>query len=126
MTDTPAPDAVYRPAVDSILTRLLGSPSAVADLRRTAEAPGSDALTALLHDAALCAGEQNLQLARKIKQMRADLEAAARELAVARPAEQLLTARHDELLSLAARHHDALTHLEKIAQAFAATRAPCR
>lgn len=122
MTDTPVPAPIYHPAVDHILTRLLGSSGAVADLRRTAGTSGCDALTALLHEAALRAGERDLQLARKIKHMRSDLEAAAQEMAAARPAGHLLTGRHDELLVLATRHHDALTHLEKIAQAYSAIR----
>lgn len=54
--------------------------------------------------------------------MLADLRAAAEEIADARPAEHLLTGRSDELLTLAARHHDALTHLEQLAQAHAAAR----
>jgi hypothetical protein len=122
MTATPTPTPVYHPAVDQILTRLLGNPGAVADLRRTAETPGCEPLTALLHDAALRTGERHIQLARKIKHMLADLQAATREIADARPAEHLLTGRHDELLTLAARHHDALTHLEKLTQALAASR----
>lgn len=122
MTDTPAPDPIYHPAVDRILARLLGSAGAVADLRRTAQAPGCDPLTALVHDAALRASERHLQLARKIKHMSSDLQAAAREITEARPAEHLLTGRHDELLTLAARHHDALTHLENLARALAASR----
>jgi hypothetical protein len=122
MTETPAPTPVYHPAVDRVLTRLLGDPGAVAELRRTAEARGCEPLASLLHDAALRAGERDLQLARKIKHMLADLRAAAEEIADARPAEHLLTGRSDELLTLAARHHDALTHLEQLAQAHAAAR----
>ena len=122
MTNTPASAPVYHPAVDRILTRALGSQGAVADLRRTAETPRCEPLTALLHDAALRTGERHIQLARKIKHMLADLQAAAQEIDEARPAEHLLTGRHDELLTLAARHHDALTHLEKLTQALAANR----
>jgi len=122
MTDTPAPAAVYHPAIDLILTRLLGR-EGPAELRRRAEAPGCEPLTALLHDAALRAGERHLQLTRKIKHTICDLEAAAEELADARPAEQLLTARHDDLLALAARHHDALDRLKATARAYSAARA---
>lgn len=122
MTDIPAAAPVYHPAVERILARLLGGHSAVTDLRRTAQAPGCEPLTALVHDAALRATERHLQLARKIKHMRSDLQAADQEISEARPAEHLLTGRHDELLTLAARHHDALTHLEKLTQALAASR----
>lgn len=122
MTDIHAAAPVYHPAVERILARLLGGHSAVTDLRRTAQAPGCEPLTALVHDAALRVGERHLQLARKIKHMSSDLQAAAQEISEARPAEHLLTGRHDELLTLAARHHDALTHLEKLTQALAASR----
>ena len=122
MTDIHAAAPVYHPAVERILARLLGGHSAVTDLRRTAQAPGCEPLTALVHDAALRATERHLQLARKIKHMRSDLQAADQEISEARPAEHLLTGRHDELLTLAARHHDALTHLEKLTQALAASR----
>lgn len=122
MTGTPAPTPIYHPAVDRILARLLGDTGEVAELRRAAEAPDCEPLTSLLHDAALRAGERDFQLTRKIKHTLADLKSAAAEVADARPAEHLLTGRHDELLALAARHHDSLTHLGKLAQAHAATR----
>jgi hypothetical protein len=122
MTGTSEPGCVYHPAIDRLLTRLLGAPHTVADLRRTAEATGCEPLAALLHDAALRAGERDRQLTRKVNHMRSDLQAATQELADARPAEHLLIGRHDELLTLAARHYDALTHLEKIAEAYAAAR----
>lgn len=122
MTDAPAASHVYHPVIDRILARLLGNPDAAAGLRRTALAPGCEPLTALAHDAALRASERHLQLARKIRHMSSDLQAAAREIAEARPAEHLLTGRHDELLTLAARHHDAVNHLDKLTRALAVTR----
>jgi hypothetical protein len=125
MPVTSVPGCVYHPAIDRLLTRLLGDPGTAADiaeLRRTAEAPGCEPVTVLLHEAALRAGDRDRQLTRKINHMRSDLQAAARELADARPAEHLLTGRHDELLTLAARHNDALTCLEQIARAYAAAR----
>ncbi|WP_034261781.1 hypothetical protein [Actinospica robiniae] len=121
MTGTPAPATVYHPAIDLILTRLLGR-EGPANLRQEAETPGCDPLTALLHDAAVRAGERQLQLARRIKHTIGDLQAAAQELADARPAEHLLTGRHDELLALAARHHDALDRLETTTRAYSVTR----
>jgi hypothetical protein len=120
MTAESAPTPVYHPVIDQILTRLLADPGAAARIRKNAEQPGSEPLTALVHTAALRAAERDHQLARKIKHTLADLQAAERELADGRSAEHLLTGRHDDLLALTTRHHDALAHLEAITRAHAA------
>jgi hypothetical protein len=117
-----APTAqVYHPAIDRILTGLLGSAEAVARVRRTATDGTADPLTGLLHDAALRARERDLQLARMIRHAISDLQAAQAELAEGRSAEHLLIGRHDQLVVLADRHHDALAHLEALARAAATT-----
>lgn len=110
---------VYHPVIDRILAEHLGGTGAVSTLRRIAELPGCDALTRLLHEAAQSAAVRYQQLARRIRTLGTDLLAAAVEMAEGRCAEPLLTARHDELLALAARHRDALTHLDSLARAVA-------
>lgn len=123
MTSTPTPAPVYQPAIDLVLARLLGR-EGPAHLRRAAETPGCEPLTKLLHETALRAGERHLELARRIRHTISDLQAAAEELADARPAEHLLTGRLDDLLALAARHHDALDRLETTARAYTAAQNP--
>ena len=76
-----------------------------------------DALTRLLHEAAQYAADRYQQLARRIRTLGTDLLAAAVEMAEGRCAEPLLTGRHDELLALASRHRDPLTHLDSLARA---------
>jgi hypothetical protein len=122
MTDTTHAQPVYHPAVDRILTRHLGDRAALATIRRTAHGAPCDPLTALLDAAALTARERTMRLAREIKHALCDLQAAQQELAEGRPAEHLLTAHHDHLLVLANRHHDAVTHLETLARAWADAR----
>lgn len=114
----PSPPAAYHPAITRLLARRLDR-NALARLPR-AEPNHHDALAALVHAAALRASERHIQLARTIKHAATDLQAATEELAEARPAEHLLTGRHDELLVAAHRHHDALTHLDALARALAA------
>lgn len=114
---------VYHPAIDRILTWRLGSAEAVARIRRTAANGTADALTGLLHDAALRARERDIRLTRMIRHAISDLQAAEAELAEGRSAEHLLIGRHEELLVLANRHHDALAHLEALARAAAVTTA---
>ena len=123
MTDTTHAQPVHYPAVDRILTRHLGNRAALAAIRRTAHSAPCDPLTALLDAAALTARERTMRLAREIKHALSDLAAAGQKLVEGRPAEHLLTARHDQLLVLANRHHDAVTHLETLARAWAD--APC-
>jgi hypothetical protein len=113
------PRPVYHPVIDRILAEHLGGPGAVTTLRRIAALPGCDPLTRLLHQGAQSATERDRQLRRRIRHMANDLHAAAVELAEGRCAEPLLTGCHDELLALAARHRDALTHLDSLARAVA-------
>lgn len=117
MSTDPIP--VYHPVIDRILAGHLDGLGAVATLRRIAVLPGCDPLTLLLHQAAQNAAERERQLARRIRHMGADLLAAAVEMAEGRCAEPLLAGRHDELLALAVRHRDALTHLDSLARAVA-------
>lgn len=109
--------------IQVILARHLDA-AALARLHRHAQSGGGDVLTALLHTAALRASHHHIHLGRTINHAISDLRAAAEELAAARPAEHLLTGRPDELSVAAHRHHDALTHLEAISRAYAATAEP--
>jgi hypothetical protein len=110
---TAAPE-VYHPVVDRILRRFL-APGDLPTLRAMGEAAHADPLSQLTHDAALKVRERDFRLARMIKHVLADLTAAAEEVAGGRPAEHLLSGRHDELPVLAHRHHDAISNLEKLA-----------
>lgn len=114
--------SVYHPSVDRILIRHLGTPAAVASLRRDAEAAETDLLSRLVHQAALKLAELSLQLTRAIRHTQTDLEAATVELADGRCAEPLLTGRSDQIAILAHRHRDALDRIEPLAQLWTTSR----
>lgn len=121
MTSNSGTTPVYHPAIDRILAERLGSLGAVAEVHRAAQGTRPDPMTSLLHQAALLAGEHHIRLERRIRHTHNDLHTAAEELAACLPTEHLLTARHEELVVLAHRHHDAIIALKKTATAYAAT-----